>query len=114
MGIKRSTKKGKKKKLGSLRGSGSSSSSTEQSTRRPKFVEKTPPCSAECPQGTDIRGILTKIAQDEKAGRPHDETFREAFEMLTEKTRGNLTDTESKLLESILYELHRKFVEAGR
>ncbi|MBW2541894.1 MAG: DUF1844 domain-containing protein [Deltaproteobacteria bacterium] len=38
----------------------------------------------------------------------------DTLEMLTEKTRGNLTDTESKLLESILYELHMKFVEASK
>jgi hypothetical protein len=38
----------------------------------------------------------------------------DTLEMLTEKTRGNLTDTESKLLESILYELHMKFVETGK
>ncbi len=38
----------------------------------------------------------------------------DTLEMFTEKTRGNLTDTESKLLESILYELHLKFVEAGK
>ena len=38
----------------------------------------------------------------------------DTLEMLTEKTRGNLTDTESKLLESILYELHLKFVEASK
>ena len=38
----------------------------------------------------------------------------DTLEMLTEKTRGNLTDTESKLLEGILYELHLKFVEARK
>jgi hypothetical protein len=38
----------------------------------------------------------------------------DTLEMLTEKTRGNLTDAESKLLESILYELHMRFVEAGK
>jgi len=38
----------------------------------------------------------------------------DALEMLTEKTRGNLTESESKLLESILYELHIKFVEARK
>ena len=38
----------------------------------------------------------------------------DVLEMLTEKTRGNLTDTESKLLESILYELHMRFVEASK
>ncbi len=38
----------------------------------------------------------------------------DTLEMLSEKTRGNLTDTESKLLESILYDLHMKFVEARK
>ena len=38
----------------------------------------------------------------------------DTLEMLQEKTRGNLTDTESKLLESILYELHMRFVEANK
>lgn len=38
----------------------------------------------------------------------------DTLEMLTEKTRGNLTDNESKLLESILYELHMRFVEASK
>ncbi len=38
----------------------------------------------------------------------------DTLEMLTEKTRGNLTETESKLLESILYELRMKFVEASK
>jgi hypothetical protein len=38
----------------------------------------------------------------------------DTLEMLTEKTRGNLTDTESKLLESILYELHMRFLEASK
>jgi hypothetical protein len=38
----------------------------------------------------------------------------DTLEMLTEKTRGNLTDAESKLLESILYELHMRFVEANK
>ncbi len=63
MGIKRSGKK--KKKLGSLRAS-SSGSATEQSARRPKFAPKTPPCQTGCPQGTDVRGILTTIAKGEK------------------------------------------------
>ena len=80
MGIKR----GKKKKLGAIRGAGATGTGGEQSPRRPKFVEKTPPCQAACPQGTDIRGILTTIANGEKLGRERDETFMEVFEMLTE------------------------------
>jgi len=83
VGIKR--KSGKKKKLGSLRSSGSSGSATEQSTRRPKFVEKTPPCQMGCPQGTDIRGILRKIADGEKHGTDRQETWNEVFQMLTAK-----------------------------
>jgi hypothetical protein len=38
----------------------------------------------------------------------------DTLEMLAEKTRGNLTDAESKLLESIVYELHMRFVEASK
>jgi hypothetical protein len=38
----------------------------------------------------------------------------DTLEMLQDKTRGNLTDTESKLVESILYELHMRFVEARK
>lgn len=81
MAIKRS---GKKKKLGKIRSSGSSGSATEQSPRRPKWVTKTPPCQLNCPQGTDIRGILRTIADGEKLERTREETFREAFSMLTE------------------------------
>ncbi len=38
----------------------------------------------------------------------------DTLEMLTEKTRGNLTDAESKLLEGILFDLHMRFVEASK
>ncbi len=36
------------------------------------------------------------------------------LEMLEEKTRGNLSDDEEKLLESMLYELRMQFVEVQR
>ena len=35
----------------------------------------------------------------------------DTIEMLRDKTRGNLDDEEAKLLESLLYELHVRFVE---
>ena len=38
----------------------------------------------------------------------------DALEMLRDKTRGNLDDEEDKLLESLLYELHVRFVEASK
>jgi len=81
VGIKRKT--GKKKKLVSLKSS--SGSATEQSPRRPKYVDKTPPCQMGCPQGTDIRGILTKIAAGEKQGIDRKETWNEVFQMLSAK-----------------------------
>ena len=37
----------------------------------------------------------------------------DTLEMLAEKTRGNLDDEETKLLESLLYELRMQFVKAG-
>jgi hypothetical protein len=36
----------------------------------------------------------------------------DSLEMLREKTRGNLGEEESKLLEGLLYELHLRYVEA--
>lgn len=38
----------------------------------------------------------------------------DSIEMLEEKTRGNLTEEEAKLIESVLYELHMSFVRAER
>jgi len=38
----------------------------------------------------------------------------DTLEMLAEKTRGNLGEQESKLMESLLYELRMRFVEAGK
>ena len=36
----------------------------------------------------------------------------DSLEMLREKTKGNLDEEESKLLEGLLYELHLRYVEA--
>ena len=36
----------------------------------------------------------------------------DTLELLQEKTRGNLTDDETKLLQSVLYELRMSFVKA--
>jgi Domain of unknown function (DUF1844) len=36
----------------------------------------------------------------------------DTLELLQEKTRGNLTDDEAKLLQSVLYELRMSFVKA--
>jgi len=38
----------------------------------------------------------------------------DALEMLERKTHGNLEDEEGRLLESLLYELHMRFVEASK
>jgi hypothetical protein len=38
----------------------------------------------------------------------------DTLEMLRDKTRGNLGDEETKLLDSLLYELRLRYVEAGK
>ena len=38
----------------------------------------------------------------------------DTLEMLEAKTRGNLDSEEAKLLESLLYELRMRYVEAGQ
>ncbi len=67
--------------------------------------------------GTSALYQLGQVA-DSESGTPLGEPNRplarqtiDTLEMLAEKTRGNLEPGEVKLLESILYELHMKFVE---
>jgi hypothetical protein len=67
--------------------------------------------------GTSALYQLGQVA-DPESGTPRREPNRplarqtiDTLEMLAEKTRGNLDSGEAKLLESILYELHMKFVE---
>lgn len=38
----------------------------------------------------------------------------DTLEMLAEKTRGNLDDQETKLMESLLYELRMRFIESDK
>ncbi len=73
------------KPLGSLRSQSGGASSVETSPLRPVQVLKTPPCSNACPNGTDIREVLTVIGQSEDCGRPYQESFQRAWEILTEK-----------------------------
>ena len=71
--------------LGGLRSQSSGSSSRETSPLRPVQVLKTPPCSDGCPNGTSIREFLTVIGQSDESGRPYPESFRKAWDILTEK-----------------------------
>jgi NADPH-dependent glutamate synthase beta subunit-like oxidoreductase/Pyruvate/2-oxoacid:ferredoxin oxidoreductase delta subunit len=76
----------KKKKKKGLGGLGSrAGSGQEQSSRRPQFVEKTAPCMAACPNKTNIRAIITTIAQAEKKEKPMEQAYREAWDLLVEK-----------------------------
>jgi NADPH-dependent glutamate synthase beta subunit-like oxidoreductase len=81
MGLKRSKKK--KKGLKSLRSTGGGSS-VETSPLRPVHQEKIPPCMNACPQGTDIRKLLTTVGLAEKKEIDQDVAFTQAFEVLVE------------------------------
>lgn len=58
----------------------------ETSPLRPVFVEKLAPCMDACPNGNEIRKVLTTISLSEKYGHTYDESFTEAWKILTEKT----------------------------
>ncbi|RJP18718.1 MAG: FAD-dependent oxidoreductase [Candidatus Omnitrophota bacterium] len=73
-----------KKKLGTG-GFSSQSKGKVVSDLRPEFVPKTPPCMAACPNNTNIREIVTTIAQAEKKGISHEESFQKAWDLLLEK-----------------------------
>ncbi len=55
------------------------------STLRPMYVPKTPPCIGNCPNGADIRGWLTTIAQAEAYGRSDEQAYELAWRMITER-----------------------------
>jgi len=57
----------------------------EISPLRPRYVPKTPPCINGCPCGTDIRGLLTTIAQAEAYGRTNEQAYEIAWRMITER-----------------------------
>jgi len=60
------------------------SSTGEISPLRPKYSEKTAPCMGTCPSGTNIRGVLTTIAQAEAYGRTNEQAYEIAWRMITE------------------------------
>ncbi len=55
------------------------------SNLRPKLTTKLPPCMDGCPQGTDIRGVLTTIAFGDKYGRTLEQSYEMAWNIITEK-----------------------------
>ncbi len=74
-----------KRPLGGLSSRSSGSSSVETSSLRPVQVPKTPPCSNGCPNGTNIREVLTTLSQSEDCGRSLEESYEKAWGILTEK-----------------------------
>jgi len=79
-------KKKKKKKYGASRfgGGGAGGSGGGKSDLRPKFVEKTPPCTDKCPNHNNIREALRIVASSEKQGRSYDESLEAAWHIFTE------------------------------
>ncbi len=62
-----------------------STAGAQVSALRPRYVEKTPPCIAQCPNGTDIREWLNVIAQAQAYGRSNEQAFQIAWEKITER-----------------------------
>lgn len=68
--------------------------------------------------GTSALYQLGQLADSESDEKPIEPNLAiahqtiDTLEMLSEKTQGNLGPEEVKLLESILYELHMRYVEA--
>ncbi len=62
-------------------------------------------------------GVMGDPEQGETAPEPNLPLARQTIdtlEMLQQRTRGNLDDEEVRLLDSLLYELRMRFVEAGK
>ncbi|MFC2067575.1 NAD(P)-binding protein [Chloroflexota bacterium] len=72
----------RKRKLGA--GGGSRGGAKEISTLRPKWAPKTPPCILACPNGNDVRGCLTAIAQAEPSGLTYVDSLEKSWYLLTD------------------------------
>ncbi len=62
-------------------------------------------------------GVVGDPEQGEKTPEPNLPIARQTIDtlaMLQEKTRGNLDEEETRLLDGLLYELRMRFVEAGK
>ena len=60
-----------------------SSAGRQTSSLRPRPTTKLPPCMDGCPQGTDIRSVLTTIAFGDKYGRTLEESYEKAWNIIT-------------------------------
>jgi NADPH-dependent glutamate synthase beta subunit-like oxidoreductase/Pyruvate/2-oxoacid:ferredoxin oxidoreductase delta subunit len=64
---------------------GAAAGSGDVSPLRPQYVEKTPPCSAHCPNGNDIRALLVEIAQAQAFNRTNEQAFELAWRRIAER-----------------------------
>lgn len=62
-----------------------SAAGAEISPLRPRYSEKTPPCIVHCPNGTDIRGWLTTIAQAEAYGKTNEQAQEAAWLIIADR-----------------------------
>ena len=62
-------------------------------------------------------GVVIDPSSGEKEGEPNMPLASQTIDtlvMLEEKTRGNLSEEEGKLIESLLYEIRMRYVEVNR
>jgi Pyruvate/2-oxoacid:ferredoxin oxidoreductase delta subunit len=59
--------------------------SRDASSSRPVFVDKGAPCLFGCPNGTDVRGLLTTLALGESRGLSRAQTVEAAFRLLADR-----------------------------
>ncbi len=62
-----------------------STGSADISPLRPRYVAKSPPCAGHCPNGNEIRELLTTIAQAEGYGRTNEQAFELVWQRLAER-----------------------------
>lgn len=60
-------------------------SASEISSLRPVFAAKTPPCSSNCPNGSQLRDLLVVIAQAKDYGLSTDQAFERAWQRIVER-----------------------------
>jgi NADPH-dependent glutamate synthase beta subunit-like oxidoreductase len=75
----------KRKKRG-LKSLGSAGAAAQDSTLRPSFVEKSPPCASSCPNHNAVRQMLMTVSKAKDHEKSYDQAFEEAFYIFLETT----------------------------
>ena len=94
--------------------------SWKESVNKEKAAPAAEPVAEDVPPGTDFLGFVSTLAMqastmmDEEQGLPQSRYLIDVIQLLSDKTKGNLSPQEELELKNVLYGLRVKFVKKSQ